>query len=460
MKTQAFDINVGKGDGKASAMADYAVEKDKDIRTIKTGKQGRHTLSDQFFGSRSYWVSLLLPLIAFIFLLIIFRKRALDNADLGKMRGKKANKVATRRLRKASQLMQKGEQNAFYDEVLRALWGYVGDKMNMPVAELSRENIADKLSSYNVGETTVSQFLGALDECEFERYAPGDSTGNMNKTFSAAMTAIEQIEKTMKKSKKSRSKHSSAVSILVVLFYLLLSPSLQSSAYALTKQNADDEYKKGNYQQAIKDYEELIRLQPSADLYYNLGNAYYRTENTTQAILAYERALQLNPGDKDTRFNLEFARSKTIDKITPESEMFFFSWYRSLVHLMSVDMWARIAVASIVLALLLLLVYLFASRLWMRQVSFYGAIIFLLVFLAGNFFAWQQKQQVEGRRGAVITAPSVSVKKTPGKTGSDAYVLHEGTHVTITDRSIANWFAIRLDDGRDGWLPVKSVEEI
>ena len=460
VKTQSFDINVGKGDGKASAMADYAVEKDKDIRTIKTGKQGRHTLSDQFFGSRSYWVSLLLPLIAFIFLLIIFRKRALDNADLGKMRGKKANKVATRRLRKASQLMQKGEQNAFYDEVLRALWGYVGDKMNMPVAELSRENIADKLSSYNVGETTVSQFLGALDECEFERYAPGDSTGNMNKTFSAAMTAIEQIEKTMKKSKKSRSKHSSAVSILVVLFYLLLSPSLQSSAYALTKQNADDEYKKGNYQQAIKDYEELIRLQPSADLYYNLGNAYYRTENTTQAILAYERALQLNPGDKDTRFNLEFARSKTIDKITPESEMFFFSWYRSLVHLMSVDMWARIAVTSIVLALLLLLVYLFASRLWMRQVSFYGAIIFLLVFLAGNFFAWQQKQQVEGRRGAVITAPSVSVKKTPGKTGSDAYVLHEGTHVTITDRSIANWFAIRLDDGRDGWLPVKSVEEI
>lgn len=460
VKTQAFDINVDKGDGKTNAVADYAVERDKDIRTIKTGRQGRHTLSDQFFGSRGYWVSLLVPLIAFIVLLIVFRKRALDNADLGKMRGKKANKVATRRLRKASQLMQKGEQNAFYDEVLRALWGYVGDKMNMPVTELSRENIAGKLSSYNVDEMTVGQFLGALDECEFERYAPGDSTGNMNKTFNAAMTAIEQIEKTMKKSKKIRNKRGGTVSVLVVLFCMLLSPSLQSSAFALTKQNADDEYKKGNYQQAIKDYEELISQQPSADLYYNLGNAYYRTENTTQAILSYERALQLNPGDKDTRFNLEFARSKTIDKITPESEMFFFSWYRSLVHFMSVDMWARLAVASIVLALLLLLVYLFASRMWMRQASFYGAIVFLFVFLSGNLFAWQQKQQVEGRRGAVVTAPSVSVKRTPGKTGTEAYILHEGTHVTITDRSIAQWFAIRLDDGRDGWLPVKSVEEI
>ena len=461
VKTQAFDISVGKGSGKSSAVADYGVERDKDIRTIKTDRHGSHTLSDQFFGSRSYWVSLLVPLVAFVVLLIIFRKRALDNADLGKMRGKKANKVATRRLRKASQLMQKGEQNSFYDEVLRALWGYVGDKMNMPVADLSRENIAEKLSSYNVGEATVGQFLGALDECEFERYAPGDSTGNMAKTFDAAMTAIEQIEKTMKKSKKkSQPSSGSMLTVLVVLSALLLSPALQPRALAVTRQDADNEYKKGNYQQAIKDYEELINQQPSADLYYNLGNAYYRTENTTQAILAYERALQLNPGDKDTRFNLEFARSKTIDKIAPESEMFFFSWYRTLVHFVSVDTWARIAVVSVVLALLLLLVHLFSSRLLLRQAGFYGALLFLALFVVGNLFAWQQKRQVEGRRGAVVTASSVSVKKTPGKTGTEAYVLHEGTHVTITDRSIAQWFAIRLDDGRDGWLPVQSVEEI
>ena len=460
VKTQAFDINVSKGDGKSSTVADYAVEKDKDIRTIKTGKQGRHALNDRFFGSRSYWACLLTPLAAFIILLVIFRKRALDNADLGKMRGKKANKVATRRLRKASQLMRSGEQTAFYDEVLRALWGYVSDKMNLPVTELSRENIAENLLSYDVDETTADKFLGALDECEFERYAPGDSTGNMNKTFNTAMTAIEQIEKMMKKSKKKKTAKRRGTAVLVLFLLFMMFPSFQALASSVTKQSADAEYKKGNYQQAIKNYEELIKLQPSADLYYNLGNAYYRTENTTQAILAYERALQLNPGDKDIRFNLEFVRSKTIDKITPESEMFFFSWYRSLVHLVSVDAWAYIAVGSIVLALLLLLFYLFASRLWVRQAGFYGAIIFLAIFLTGNFFAWQQKQQVEGRRGAVVTVSSVSVKKTPGRTGTDAFVLHEGTHVTITDRTIAHWFAIQLEDGRDGWLPATSVEEI
>jgi len=204
VKSQAFNIQVERGSGKNSTVADYAQEKDKDIRGIKTSGAHSRSLSSGFFGSAAYWVSLLLPLLAFIVLLIVFRKRALDNADLGKMRGKKANKVATRRLRKANQLMKDGKQGDFYDEVLRALWGYVGDKLNMPVEALSRENISEKLHAHEVDESTEKLFLGALDECEFERYAPGDSAGNMNKTFEAAMKAIEQIETTMKKSKKGK----------------------------------------------------------------------------------------------------------------------------------------------------------------------------------------------------------------------------------------------------------------
>lgn len=202
VKTQPFTITVGKGSGKNSTVADYAQEREKDIRPIKSGESRSRAASADFFGSRGYWVSLLLPLVAFVVLLIVFRKRAIDNADLGKMRGKKANKVATKRLRKASQLMKSGQQDAFYDEVLRALWGYVGDKLNMPVEQLSRENISEKLHAYNVDESTEKLFIEALDECEFERYAPGDSAGNMSKTFDAAMKAIEQIESTMKKRKK------------------------------------------------------------------------------------------------------------------------------------------------------------------------------------------------------------------------------------------------------------------
>lgn len=93
-------------------------------------------------------------------------------------------------------------------------------------------------------------------------------------------------------------------------------------------------------------------------LYYNLGNSYYRTDNITRAVLNYERALLLAPGDADIRFNLQMARSKTIDKITPKSEMFFVTWYKSLVNLASVDQWASVAIISIIVALIAILCYL------------------------------------------------------------------------------------------------------
>ena len=120
------------------------------------------------------------------------------------MRGKKANKVAVKRLKKADKLMKQGRSDAFYDEVLRALWGYVGDKLSIPVEQLTRDNISLRLSERQVDTETIQLFLTALDECEFERYAPGDAAGNMNKTFNAAMTAITRIDETMNGKKLKR----------------------------------------------------------------------------------------------------------------------------------------------------------------------------------------------------------------------------------------------------------------
>ena len=368
------------------------------------------------------------------------------------MRGKKANKVANKRLRTAQKLMAAGKQGEFYDEVLRALWGYMGDKLNIPVSELSHDNIADKLAEHHVDEQTVNTFIEALDECEFERYAPGDAAGNMNKTYESAMTAIEKIEDVMKK-KNTKARNMAMLLLLTLIMFPM-------TIHAITKQDADAEYSKGNYQQAIKDYEELLKAGESAEIYYNLGNAYYRTENITRAVLNYERALLLNPADEDIRFNLQMARSKTIDKITPESEMFFFTWYRSLVNLMTIDNWARLAIASIILTLILALVYLFASPLILRKIGFYGGALFLIIFLLSNLFAFQQKQMLMKRNGAIVIAPSVSIKKTPEANSTDQGVIHEGTRVDIIDDTMRDWKEIHLADGREGWIPTSQIEKI
>ena len=453
IKTQSFEIEVAKGDGSRSSVVDYSKDQPKDIKDIKKGDAELHSVDNFFFGSVGYLMSLLIPFAAFVALLVIFRKRAIDNADLVKMKGKKANKIATKRLRQANKLMLAGKSNEFYDEVLRALWGYVGDKLNMPAEKLSRENISEKLQSHNVDDNTISKFLSAIDDCEMMRFAPGDPEGNMNKTFESAMTAIMEIEKVMnKKSNKAK-----AFGFSFVLMILMLMPL---SANAITKQNADDEYAKGNYQQAIKDYQEILKTGVSSEIYYNLGNAYYRTDNITQALLAYERALQLSPGDNDIRFNLQYARSKTIDKITPETEMFFVTWYHSLVNFTSVDRWANTAIVSIIMALLLILVFLFAPQMWARKSGFYGSAAFLLLFAFANLFAFQQKHELETKQGAIVIAPTVNVKKTPAASGTDVFVIHEGTRVDITDRGMKQWRGIKLADGREGWLKTSQIEEI
>ena len=456
VRTEPFTLKVAKGDGQTT-VASFAGQEDvkqlgRDIRYIHTGDTELHAVDDYFFGSTGYWVSLAVLLIAFISLFVIFRHRAIENANIVKQRAGKANKVAVKRLKKAAKLMKAGKDGEFYDEVLRALWGYVGDKLNMPVDKLTRDNIREQLLAYSVSDETINQFIGALDECEFARYAPGDATGNMNKVYDAAITAITQIAATMKKSAKNNKP-------LAVVLLLLLS-TLTASAATVTKADADSLYAAEHYQQAAHSYEALLKQGVSSDLYYNLGNCYYRMDDMTRAVLNYERALLLSPGDRDVRLNLQMARSKTIDKIVPESEMFFVTWYHSLVNLMSVDGWARMALISLVAAIILALAYLFSDRIWLRKLGFFAGLLFLVVFALSNLFAYQQKQALVHRSGAIIIRSAVNVKSTPAQNGTDLFILHEGTKVNITDDSMKDWREIRVADGKEGWLPTKDLEVI
>ncbi len=452
--TKSFTVDVKKGDGSNSSISDFAVSQDEDIHNIKEGKADFQGVNDFFFGSANYWMLLLLLFSVFIGLLYMFRKTAIEHADMVKMKGKNANKAASRRLKKANEFMQQGKADEFYDEVLRALWGYVGDKLNMPIEQLSRDNISERLSTLNVNETLIGDFINALDECEYERYAPGDARGNMNKTFNTAISVITSIEEAIKNIGKE---NASSNKVRLLILALLMIPIC---SFGITKENADTEYKKGNYQQAVKDYLELLQKGNSPEIYYNLGNAYYRLDNITYAIIAYERALLLAPGDRDIRFNLDMARSKTIDKITPESEMFFVTWYKSLINVMSVDGWAYTAIFCLVLVIILVLVYLFCEKTWQRKIGFYCGALFLLFFILSNVLAYQQKRQLTERKWAIIITPSSSVRTTPAKTANEDFVLHEGTKVEIKDKSIKNWYSIQIADGRHGWVVANQLEEI
>ena len=468
IRTNPMVLEVEKGSGKVGDVADYSQSQDKDIHFIHDGAPEIVDTNDYFFGSTLYTTLNALVVIIFIVLLIVFRKQAMEMANIDAMRGKKANKVAGKRLKLAAKLMAEGKSSAFYDEVLKALWGYVADKLSIPVSQLSRENIAEKLSDRNASQADIDTFLEALDECEFERYAPGDAAGNMQKTYDKAVSAITNIEEGMKNKKKAAH---GAMSLLLVLVMMLCGngsamaqeqqvDSLKSESVQSLKQKADEAYSKGKYQEAIVNYEAALKKGKSADLYYNLGNAYYRTDNVTRAVINYERAHLLAPGDKDINHNLEVARSKTIDNIQPGEKIFFKVWFEDIKTSMGIDTWATLSLISLVVALILFLVYLFVKQMTVRKVAFYLSLVLVVFFIFGNVFASQLKDFATNSSAAIIVSPTVTAKKTPTDQAADVCVLHEGTRVEITDKALKGWYEIRLVDGREGWITDKDVEVI
>lgn len=452
ISTHAFKLKVKPGD-LAGSVSDFT-EKQGDIRPIKSGSTVFENDADFFFGSMGWWTTVCLLFILLFAVYYMFRNRAQINADLHHSKRKNANKVATLRLQKADQLMLQGDSSKFYDEVLHALWGYIGDRLNMDAEQLNRENVIGKLSEQGVDDDTIRRFVGAIDECEYERYAPGDTKGNMNRTIEAAMTAIMQIENAMEQHLKGN-RSSKMMGILLLMLCLMSLPT-----QAVTKQTADKEYEQGHYLQAVKDYNTLLQQGVSADVYYNLGNAYYRLDEIPQAILSYERALLLAPGDGDIRFNLQMARAKTIDKITPQTEMFFVTGYRALVNFMSVDAWATLGIAALVLLIVSFAVYLVSRNHTRHMAGRYCSMAFGCLFLLSSLFAWQQKQQLESHCGAIVMGSSVPVKKSPDSASPDQFVIHEGTKVFIKDRGVTGWLLVQLEDGREGWLAAQQIEEI
>ena len=201
LKTEAYTLKVNKGKGGAGqSVSNYSGQQqdvqqlNQDIRFIKKGDVELHQPGDTFFGTWKYWMAYGLPLVLFVLLLVLGRKQMKANANVALSRGKKANKVALRRMKTAKKLLDSHDTGKFYDEVLRALWGYVGDKFNMSQESLNKENIEQSLTSRQVPEEQIQQFMKVLNDCEFARYAPGDVNENMENVYNSAISAISKME--------------------------------------------------------------------------------------------------------------------------------------------------------------------------------------------------------------------------------------------------------------------------
>ena len=204
LKTEAYNLKVAKGQGNADQVISDFTNKEsvkmlgKDIRFIKLGDSSLRPKGDFFFGTVGYYLCYLIPLLLFVVFAVIYRQKALENANVAKVKTKKANKVATRRMKLAGKLLAENKKNEFYDEVLKALWGYISDKLSIPVSQLSKDNIEAELTNYGVQEVLIAEFIGVLNECEYARYAPGNENEAMDKVYSASVEVISKMENSIK----------------------------------------------------------------------------------------------------------------------------------------------------------------------------------------------------------------------------------------------------------------------
>ena len=228
----------------------------------------------------------------------------------------------------------------------------------------------------------------------------------------------------------------------------------------VTKAQGDSAYMRNDYASAIQIYESLLTKGEAAEIYYNLGNSYYKTDDIAKAILNYERALLLQPGNADVRANLEIARSKTIDKVVSVPDIFFVTWTKSLINCLSVDAWAKLGVAFFILLLVSFSLFFFSKQIVWKKSGFIAGIVFLIFVVLSNVFASEQKTELMNRNNAIILSPSVTVRSTPSESGTSLFVLHEGHKIEIKDNSMREWKEIRLEDGKVGWVPPELYEVV
>ncbi len=430
-----------------------------DIRYIALG-DGHLRKKDRFFAGSPLFYALMLAIFLAVFIVDrLLRFSRARRADVAGSKNRRANRMARARLKSAESYLKQGLGGAYYEELHKALTGYVSDKLMIPAADLSKDSISEKLRERGVRDESIAALTGLIDQCEFARYAPESEQRQMENEYNEALNVISDIESQLKNPKAASGKKVAGAALLVLLLSLALPAAAQEDVSSLWEK-AGDAFAAGQWQNALNCYQ-MIEGEGlvSDDLYYNIGNTFLKLQDNAHAILYYERALKLNPSHADAAHNLEIVRQMALDKIDEVPDFILVSWFHNLRQGLSANAWAWITLGLLLLAGILLTVFRSGAPRSLRKVSFILSCIVLVLAIFTFIFSLQQKRAVTRQDSAIVTAPVCSVKSSPAEGGKTVFVLHEGTKVRLLD-DVGDWARIEIADGRQGWAQGSTFEII
>lgn len=428
-----------------------------DIRYIHTARPALRKSGVMFSGSPLFWglaglVLLLAALAYFIYDRVNARK-----SDVAGTRRRTASKWAKKRLALSYDYMTRNLPSAFYEELHKALLGFVSDKLSMDISEMDKDNISAGLRSYGVEESVCKEFTDLLNACEYARYAPAAGNDSMQSHYDKGLNLISAIDSFMDK----KSSKTSAAALVAVLLLCASALNAQEFNSGEVWNSAVEAYSGGEYEEAFELWNSIAEqgLQ-SADLYYNLACASFKAGNVAGAVLFYERCLKLNPSHADAKANLEYSRQFLQDRIDEVPEFFLLTWVKKLENFLSADAWAVIALLLFALCCAFAVIFFVSSRRRAKIAFFASASVSLLLFLACLGFSLSLRAVATDNSYAIVTSAVTVVRSSPDDySGTELFVLHEGTKTRIMEQ-VGDWSNIELSDGRQGWVKKSNLENI
>ncbi|MCQ2153775.1 MAG: BatD family protein [Bacteroidales bacterium] len=471
VRSAVMSIRVAKNDDYAPAqqpggqLVQGSVSKDvldlgSDIRYISTRLPDMSSEEGGFFGSWPFWLAVVLIFVAGAGLYVGMWRYEARRADVVSTRRRGATKAARKRLTQAGVYLSGSLYSAFYEELHKALVGYVSDRLSMDISDMTSENIAAALRTQGVSDSLCGEFTDLLKACEFARYSPSQDPDAMSGHYERALSVLSAIEDSMKQYK------SGAVVLrsVAIMFAVLLPAGLRAEVNPYVDSlwaRGTEAYAAGEWSAAREAWDDIASLgMRSPELFYNLGNACFKDGLPGRAVLNYERALRLKPNYADAKFNLNFVKASLVDRIDEVPEFFFRSWIRIAYKSLPYDAWAVIALVLLALTVSLALMFLRGRSAPVRKAGFFGGLQCLVLVALCVVFASAGRSDSRKADEAVVMRSVAAVKSSPADGSStDLFVLHEGTKLKILD-VVGDWSDIELADGRQGWIRTSDFEVI
>lgn len=426
-----------------------------DIRYIKqNNSKFSQSNSETLAGSMMYYLYLIICMAIFAFIIIWKKEKLRQRSNVSEYKNRRAAKISRKQLKTAKKLLENQQTSNFYKEIITALWQYTANKFKLETAQLTKNNIKTELDKKGVPQQTTQDLIDVLNQAEYAQYGGADQNTNPDMIYQKASQVIQNLENT----KSSKSIGSKAVMILMLMLSSLAINAQNEAEIDSIFQYANTLYSQNKFQEAQKLYTQIINAKYSSpELYYNLGNAYYRLQKFTDAIYCYEKAKLLTPSDNDINHNLEFAKLSITKRIPETPKLLITEYYLSTINSYSSSRWAVISIIIFGMALAVSLVYLFSQRRKIKIIAFLLGVFLFVSTLTTFIFSLSRKSIETQKDHAIIFSENIPMRSSPEANATILIRISAGHKVKIREYS-GDWAEVKLGDGQVGWIPKTSFK--